>query len=70
VSGGSCNGGDVVKSYEFMHKYGIADDTCAPFSGLNWNWGFEVAAMRDVEDVQSHQCHSCLWDGNCIFLPK
>ena len=70
TSGGSCNGGDDVKSYEFMYKYGIADDTCAPFLGLNWQWGFEVAEMTEVKDVQAHQCRNCLWNGNCIFMPR
>ncbi len=70
TSGGSCNGGDDIKSYDFIHKYGIADDTCAPFTGLNWQWGFEVAAMTKVEMVQAHQCRSCLWDGSCIYVPR
>lgn len=70
TSGGSCNGGDHVKAYEFIYKYGIADDTCAPFAGLNWRHGFEVAAMTSVEDVQGHQCHTCDWEGSCGFVPK
>jgi len=36
VSGGSCNGGDANKAYDFIYKYGITDDSCAPFVGLNW----------------------------------
>lgn len=70
ISGGSCNGGDPFKAYDFMNKYGITDDTCAPFQGLNWVHGFEVAAMKDVEDVQNHQCFYCQWGGSCTFLHK
>lgn len=70
ISGGSCNGGDDIKAYEFMYQYGIVDDTCAPFIGLNWYLGYEVADMKEIEDVQSHQCRNCLWNGNCVFTPK
>jgi cathepsin X len=67
-SGGSCNGGDSLKAYEFIYTYGISDDTCAPFVGLNWLHGFHVAAMTEVEDVQNNQCYMCNWDGTCGFL--
>jgi cathepsin X len=70
TSGGSCNGGSDLKAYEFMHIYGLVDDTCAPFMGLNWLHGFEVAAMTDVDDVRNHQCYICNWDGTCSFLPQ
>lgn len=70
VSGGSCNGGDPEKAYEFVHKYGISDDTCAPYAGLNWLRGFEVAAMTDVDDVRGHQCFTCNWSGVCEYVPK
>jgi hypothetical protein len=57
IRGGSCNGGSDLKAYQFMYRYGITDDTCAPlFMGLNWLRGFTVAAMTDVEDVRKHQC--------------
>lgn len=49
---------------------GIADDTCAPFVGLNWLHGFDVAAKTDVEDVRSKQCYVCTWGGNCGFIPR
>ncbi len=70
VSGGSCNGGDAYKAYEFIYNYKISDDTCAPFQGLNWVHGFEVAAMTEVDDVQSHQCYLCNWEGTCTFAPR
>lgn len=68
TTGGSCNGGDHLKAYEFMHKYGMVDDTCAPFAGLNWLHGFEVAAMTGVKAVQNHMCYSCDWDDTCGYI--
>ena len=70
TSGGSCNGGDQAKAYEFIHTYGISDDTCTPYEGLNWLRGFEVAAMTEVEDVKDHMCFTCAWDGSCGYVPK
>jgi cathepsin X len=70
ISGGTCNGGDHVKAYEFANKYGIADDSCAPFAGLNWLYGFEVAASTSLEEVQGRQCYTCDWAGACGFVPK
>lgn len=70
ISGGSCNGGSDLKAYQFIHKYGIADDTCAPFVGLNWLRGFTVAAMTDIDDVRKHQCYLCTWQGSCTFVPR
>ncbi len=69
ISGGTCNGGDPVKGYHFIHKYGITDDTCTPYKGLNWVHGFEVADMVEKHDVSTHQCYSCDWKGSCGFLP-
>ncbi len=70
TSGGSCNGGDHVKAYDFIHQYGISDDSCMPYSGLNWRHGFVVAEMTDAADVQAHQCHVCDWSGSCGFAPR
>jgi cathepsin X len=70
ISGGACTGGNSLKAYRFMNKYGVADDTCAPFSGINWEHGFTVADMVSVEDVQNHQCFLCTWGGNCVFAPR
>ncbi len=70
ISGGSCNGGDHAQAYSFANTYGIADDTCAPFVGLNWLRGFEVAAMTEVEEVRVHQCYQCTWGGTCGFVSR
>lgn len=68
TSGGSCNGGSDLAAYRFMHKFGLVDDTCAPFQGLNWLHGFEVAAMTDRDDIRNHQCYICTWSGTCTYL--
>ncbi len=70
ITGGACTGGDMLKAYEFIHKYGISDDTCAPFAGLNWLHGFVVAGMTSVDDVQGALCYTCDWEGACGFVPK
>jgi len=70
TTGGSCNGGDHVKAYEFMHKYGMVDDTCAPFAGLNWLHGFDVAALTKVDKVRNHLCYTCDWEGACGFVKQ
>lgn len=68
TAGGTCNGGSDFAAYRFMHKYGIVDDTCAPFLGVNWARGFEVSAMTDVDEVRNHQCYICTWSGTCTFV--
>jgi cathepsin X len=70
ITGGSCNGGSADKAYDFIYNYGIADDSCAPFIGMNWQWGFDVAAMKEQEDVRSHQCRFCDWFNRCAFVPE
>jgi len=70
ITGGSCNGGDSLKAYEFIHRYGIGDDTCQPFVGLNWLHGFGVAGMLETDNVRSHQCFQCAWSGVCDFVPE
>jgi hypothetical protein len=70
TTGGTCEGGDHIKAYDFIHKYGISDDNCMPYAGVNWRHGFHVAALTEVDDVQDAMCHTCSWDGNCAFIPK
>lgn len=69
ITGGSCVGGDSLKGYEFIYNYGIGDDTCQPFLGLNWAHGFTVADMTSVADVRDHQCYKTNWDGTGVFIP-
>ena len=70
ITGGSCVGGDSLKGYEFIYNYGIADDTCQPFIGLNWYHGFTVADMTEVQEVRDHQCFKVNWDGTGSFIPS
>lgn len=70
ITGGGCTGGDSIKAYEFIHHYGISDDTCAPFLGVDYARGFEVSDMYKAEDVQGHQCYLCMWSGECTFVPR
>jgi len=68
TTGGSCEGGDHEKAYEFIHTYGISDDTCAAKIGLDRIHSFHVAAMTDVDEVREHQCYECEWTGPCDFV--
>ena len=70
TTGGSCNGGDHLKAYEFIYKYGISDDTCAAKIGLDRIHSFHVASMTDTEDVQDHLCYECDWTGPCGFIDR
>ena len=57
TTGGSCEGGDHVKAYEFMHTYGISDDTCAAKIGLDRLHSFHVAAMTGMCTVLLQNCN-------------
>lgn len=70
ITGGGCEGGDSSKANEFIYKYGITDDTCAPFLGVDYPHGFEIAGMVAVEKVQNHMCYICDWNGECGFVPR
>ena len=66
LSGGSCMGGAALDAYNFTHVYGVTDDTCAPFLGMNYGWGFTYATGgANVSDARAHMCHLCRWVGNC-----
>jgi cathepsin X len=72
TTGGSCNGGDHVslKAYDFMHKYGISDETCGAKIGLDHIHSSSVASMTEVEDVRDHQCFECDWTVPCGFIDR
>ncbi|XP_065829193.1 cathepsin Z-like [Oscarella lobularis] len=59
---GSCEGGDHVKAYEYIHQNGITDETCTPSMGVSQlNWG-EV-------DCKQRMCRTCDFKtGNCYFI--
>ena len=58
---GSCRGGSDVLAYQFIHQYGITDETCMPYQGVdNSKWG-EVP-------VEDQLCWQCDEDGSCGFV--
>lgn len=58
---GSCRGGSDVLAYQFIHEYGITDETCMPYLGVDTShWG-EVA-------VEEQLCWQCVADGSCGFV--
>eukprot|EP00118_Oscarella_pearsei_P009607 m.56002 g.56002 ORF g.56002 m.56002 type:complete len:290 (+) comp34531_c0_seq9:40-909(+) len=58
---GSCYGGDHLKAYEFIHNYGITDETCTPYlSVAQTNWG--------ESDCRNRMCRTCDLEGNCYFI--
>ena len=68
--GGTCNGGDDLKAYEFIYKNSIVDETCAPFLGVNSPHGFVVSGYTTKEDIQANSCSICDWSGTCGFVPR
>lgn len=69
LTGGSCMGGNSLDAYNFTHRYGVTDDTCAPFAGTDFTWGFTYAAETNVTVAAAHMCQVCGWDGNCDWAP-
>jgi len=70
LTGGGCLGGDSGRAYKFAHNYGVTDDTCAPFLGVNYGWGFEHAEGLSRDDVLTHLCQACGWDGGCNWMKQ
>lgn len=58
---GSCLGGSYELAYEFMHTYGITDESCSPYEGVDFtNWG--------ESDWTERGCKDCDLSGNCYFV--
>ena len=56
---GSCNGGSDVEAYKFIHQYGITDETCMPYKGVDSSiWG-------EIESVPERMCYQCDRFGAC-----
>lgn len=47
MTGGDCHGGFVLRGLGFIAMYGLPDESCAPYYGLNSMWGMEVRIYRD-----------------------
>ena len=43
-------------------RYGIADDTCMPFTGVD---NYHEEETSGVDNVQKRLCRICHWNGNC-----
>jgi len=68
ITGGTCFGGDSFRAAHFFYKYGISDDTCAPFAGTDFTWGFDCCiGNKSKAHVHAHMCYYCDWDGSCDF---
>lgn len=39
-----CNGGDMLTAYDYIHKYGIADETCSPYQARGHTNGLGCSA--------------------------
>eukprot|EP01048_Picozoa_sp_COSAG05_P001530 COSAG05_NODE_52_length_23775_cov_49.471110_5_plen_330_part_00 len=80
LTGGDCSGGDALKGYKFVKRFGITDDTCAPFIGESFGdnsmgetqpEGNEDPIKKEAKVtafVRARMCHFCDWDGNCDWL--
>eukprot|EP00928_Gymnodinium_smaydae_P089977 TRINITY_DN73844_c0_g1_i1.p1 TRINITY_DN73844_c0_g1~~TRINITY_DN73844_c0_g1_i1.p1 ORF type:complete len:316 (-),score=41.83 TRINITY_DN73844_c0_g1_i1:136-1083(-) len=59
---GGCNGGDAELAYDFIRRYGIADESCSPYQGVDVStWG------EGNISVTARMCRVCDWDGTCKF---
>lgn len=56
-----CNGGWPLKAYDYIHKNGITDSTCAPYQALSWQEGKKCAP--------DSICKECKPSGEC-YVPK
>lgn len=57
---GSCAGGNDALAYQFIHDYGITDETCMPYKGVDFStWG-----ELPLEDTM---CWLCNLNGTCGF---
>lgn len=58
---GSCAGGNDAQAYQFIHDYGITDETCMPYKGVDFStWG-ELP-------LQDTMCWQCNRNGTCGFV--
>jgi len=59
---GTCNGGDSLAAYKFVHTYGLTDLTCLPYEAVDFsNWGENACTER--------MCKNCdFFTGNCYYI--
>jgi cathepsin X len=67
LTGGSCMGGNDLDAYKFVSRFGITDDTCAPFLGMNYGCVVcvrlqqceRIARRRRCGDRSTASCTVC-----------
>eukprot|EP01089_Gocevia_fonbrunei_P019330 TRINITY_DN6816_c0_g1_i1.p1 TRINITY_DN6816_c0_g1~~TRINITY_DN6816_c0_g1_i1.p1 ORF type:complete len:231 (+),score=49.88 TRINITY_DN6816_c0_g1_i1:160-852(+) len=55
---GSCDGGSAELANQFMHQYGIVDDTCAPYQSVDYS-SYTEAPCEDS------MCRTCDFYNTC-----
>jgi len=58
---GGCDGGSAVAAHEFINKYGITDETCAPYMAVDYEFNSEL-------DCTLTMCRSCDRFGVCSYV--
>merc|ERR1712087_1067017 len=67
LAGGTCNGGDPAKVYEWAYEFGIPDSSCEQYAGEN---------LHSHQFTYKDMCRDCLppipaagEPGNCSAVP-
>jgi C1A family cysteine protease len=49
---GSCHGGSAIRSFEYIHKHGIVDETCCPYGSQKSLCRVQVRDLHPRHDLQ------------------
>jgi len=60
---GGCDGGSSISAFQFMHDYGITDDSCAPYMAVDY-------AMMSELPCEDTMCRNCDRFGTCFAVPN
>lgn len=63
--GGSCSGGDPAGAYEYIHLYGITDETCQNYQAKEQTCDREGRCMNCAPGNQEK---GVTWPGNCVAI--
>jgi len=58
---GGCDGGSAEAAHEFIHKYGITDETCAPYMAVDYEYNSESPCIDTM-------CRACDRFGVCSYV--
>jgi cathepsin X len=61
---GSCHGGSAIRSFEYIHKHGIVDETCCPYEAKNL-----FVASKSETCIPDMICRNCDHSG-CWAVPE